>query len=80
MRRAFTGALMDVAACAAFLGCSEKTVRAKVGSHLLPFRRLGSRIVFRRAELEAFLDDLPGVSVDEVKENLALRSGDMVRR
>ena len=79
MRR-FNGALLDVAAAAVFLGCSEKTVRVKVSQHRLPFRRLGSRIVFRRTELEAFLDDLPGVSVDEAHANAFMQSNRTVRR
>jgi len=80
MNRPFTGALLDVAAVAALLGCSEKTVSARVSRHLLPFRRLGSRIVFRRDELEHFLDALPGVTLDEAQANVAMRSGEMVRR
>lgn len=77
MTRPFNGALLDVAAVAVLLGCSEKTVRARVSRHLLPFRRLGSRIVFRRDELQQFLDALPGVSVEEAQANVAMRSGEI---
>jgi excisionase family DNA binding protein len=79
-RRSFRGELLDVRGAAELLGTSEKTIRARVARQLIPFRRLGSRIVFRRHELETFLDDLPGVSIEAARENLAMRPGEAVRR
>jgi hypothetical protein len=80
MRRQFDGQLLlDVRGVALLLGTSERSVRARIGRKLLPYRKLSGRIVFLRSELEAFIADLPGVSVDEAKENLAIRSGGMVR-
>lgn len=52
--------VLDVAACAAFLGTTEIAIRARVRRRQLPFRRFGRRIVFLRAELTAYLAALPG--------------------
>lgn len=70
-----TGILLDVKAAALMLNCSEKAVRTRVSRQLLPFKRLGSRILFRRDELEQFIASLPGVSLQEAKHNIAMRSG-----
>jgi excisionase family DNA binding protein len=79
-RRSFHGALLDVAGAAQFLGCSQKTIRSKVSRHVIPFKRLGSRIVFRRTELEQFVEDLPGVSLEESRENLTAQTSEWVTR
>ena len=73
-RKKIDGALLDVATASAFLGCSERSLRARVARQLVPFRKLDARIVFRRCELEAFLDALPGVSVMEARANSRSRS------
>jgi len=70
-----TGILLDVTAAALMLCCSEKAVRTRVSRHLLPFKRLGSRILFRRDELEQFITSLPGVTLQEAQHNVAVRSG-----
>lgn len=67
--------MVDVKAAALVLGCSEKAIRTRVSRQLLPFKRLGSRILFRRDELEQFLASLPGVSLQEAQHNVAMRSG-----
>ena len=69
------GAILYVSDAASYLGCSQKAIRAKVDRRLLPFRRLGGRVVFVRSELEAFITSLPGTTLAEAKQNLALRSG-----
>ncbi len=69
-RRCIDGELLDVKACAQFLGPSEHTVRARVRRREIPFRRLGGRIVFIRKELELFLSNLEGCSVKEATNNL----------
>lgn len=74
-RRSFNGELLDVSAAATFLGSSEKVVRARVARRLLPFRRFGGRIVFLRKDMEAFIADLPGCTLEEAQQNLAVRSG-----
>ena len=65
-KRTINGALLDVRAAAAFLGVTEKTLRARVARHQVPFRVWGGRVVFVRAELDKFLDQLPGCSLDEI--------------
>lgn len=52
--------VLDVTACAAFLGTTEKAIRARIDRRQLPFRRFGRRIIFFRSELLRYLDALPG--------------------
>ncbi len=73
--RRISGELLDVRAVAEYLGESEKAVRAQISRGMLPHRRLGGRIVCRRAELEAYLEGLPGVSVDEAITATVTRKG-----
>lgn len=74
--RRIDGAVMDVRTAAAFLGGSEKQLRGMVERKLIPFRRWGStRIIFVRAELAAWLTNLPGCTAAEVKANVELRQG-----
>ncbi len=69
-RRRIDGAVMDIVAGAGFLGISDKALRGRVSRRQIPFRRLNGRIVFRTRDLEAWLDALPGVTVEEALENL----------
>lgn len=78
--RRFDGKLLDVRGAAELLGVSQKVIRARVHRHLLPFRRFGGRIVFIRDELDQFIAALPGVTLEEARENLAIRSGHVVMR
>jgi len=66
---------LDVRGAAAFLGTTEKTIRGMISRQLIPYRRLNSRIILVRSELERFLVDLPGVTIDEAKLNLEIRHG-----
>jgi hypothetical protein len=66
-KRTIDGELLDVRAAAALLGVTEKTLRARVSRHQVPFRVWGARVVFVRAELEKFLYELPGYTLDEVR-------------
>jgi hypothetical protein len=72
-RKAINGQLLDIATASQWLGCSEKALRARVSRHLVPFRKLSGRVVFRRAELEQFIEQLPGVTVAQAQANLAAR-------
>ena len=74
------GAILYVSDAASYLNCSQKAIRSKVERQIIPYRRLGGRICFLRTELEQFITDLPGVGLDEARANLALRSGEEVRR
>jgi len=60
---------LDVAGAATFFGLTPKSVCARVARRQLPFRRLGSRILFSRAELIEFLDKLGGCFVAEAIAN-----------
>ena len=66
--------LLDVASAAHLLGCSERSLRARVRRQLVPYRKLDSRVVFRRDELQQFIEDLPGVTLDEARANAFTRS------
>jgi len=73
--RRIDGAVLDVRSGSLFLGWSEKTTRGLVARRLIPCRRLGARIIFIRAELEAWVTDLRGCTMDEARENLRVRLG-----
>lgn len=61
-------AVFNVTRAAAFLGLSEKALRRQVERGRVPFRRLGAKkIIFIEEELRAWLDELPGVTLAEVK-------------
>jgi excisionase family DNA binding protein len=72
--------ILYVTEAAHFLSCSEKAVRQRVARQLIPFRKLGGRVIFLRDELETFLRDLPGIGLAEAKANLVARSGEELRR
>ena len=67
------GTLLGVAEAAAYLGGSERSLRWHVSRGLIPFRRLGGRIVFKRSELETFVDDLPGITLAQARRNAQKR-------
>lgn len=74
------GAILYVSDAASYLNCSQKAIRSKVERQIIPYRRLGGRICFLRSELEEFISTLPGTTLAEARENLALRHGEAVRR
>ncbi len=76
-RRVINGALLDVSAASAFLGVTDKTLRARVSRRQVPFRRWHKRIVFNRRELERFIEKGldGGCSLDEALQNLEARDG-----
>lgn len=74
-RRSLNGKLRDLATQALLLGDTEKGLRAKVSRGLVPYRRLGGRIVFLAEEIEAWLRQLPGVGVEEALTNARARQG-----
>lgn len=76
VRRRFDGALRDVGTQAGEWGITEKALRAQVARGLIPYRRLGGRIVFLRDEVAAFLRQLPGVTTEQALANVAARNGD----
>jgi len=74
--RSFTGAALDVHACASLLGTSTRSIRGLVAKKVIPFRKLGSRIIFLRSEIESWVANLPGCSVEEAQENIQRWEGD----
>jgi excisionase family DNA binding protein len=60
---------------AELLGKKRKAVEKMVERRLLPFRKHGKRIIFNRAELAAFFDKLPGVTLEEAERRVEERVG-----
>lgn len=74
LRRRVHGELaMDVCDAAAFYGCSEKALRSRVARGLIPYKKIGKRILFSREELTEFFKAQPGVSLEEALENVRNR-------
>jgi len=71
--RTINGAVLDVRTGSLFLGWSAKKTYGMVDRRLIPYRRSGGRIVFIKAELEAWLAGLPGVTLAEAVENRSMR-------
>jgi hypothetical protein len=67
------GAALDVRGASVFYGGTEKRTRGYVARRQIPFRRLGGRIIFLRAELEQWLTTLDGCTLDEARTNLEAR-------
>lgn len=78
-RRRFDGATKDIAGLAARMGVTEKALRAQVARGLIPYRRFGGRIIFLADEVDAFLRQLPGVTLDQALANVAARAGEPAR-
>jgi excisionase family DNA binding protein len=64
---------MDYLGAYDLTGYTLPSLRAKVRRRTIPFHRDGSRIIFLRDELEAWLRSLPGCPVDEAIENAKTR-------
>jgi excisionase family DNA binding protein len=65
--------LLDVRAAAQLIGCTEKSLRARVARHVIPYKKLGKRILFPREELLHFINNLPGVTLAEARANQEAR-------
>jgi hypothetical protein len=72
--RRFEGEVLDVAANAAFLGTTCKTVWSLKARKLIPYRKLGGRVIFLRSEMIAWLGSLPGVTLNEALSNMGARN------
>jgi hypothetical protein len=68
------GFMLDIRTGSALCGWSEKQSRAMIGRGLMPHRRLGRRILFVRAELETWLQNLGGVTLEEATANQRTRT------
>ena len=68
-RPSFKGGVLYVEGAAELLNTTQKAIRGRTASNRLPFHRLDGRVIFFRDELERYLDNLPGVTVDEALAN-----------
>jgi Helix-turn-helix domain len=75
--RRFDGAVKDVAGEALELGITQKCLRSQVARGLIPYRRLGGRIVFLADEVREFLRQLPGVTAEQALANVAARRDEL---
>jgi len=68
-RRTLNGALLGVPEAAAYLGGSERWLRRLVAKGLVPLKRNGRNIFFKREWLDEFIDDLPGITPRQARYN-----------
>lgn len=68
------GLLLDLRTFAGLIGDTEKKARGLVARGLVPFRRLGGRIYFVRAEIEQWINELDGCTLAEAKDNREMRA------
>ena len=59
------GRYLDVKGAAGYLSMTEKAVYWAVARRMIPFRRLGRKLVFDAVELDNYMHALAGVNVDE---------------
>jgi excisionase family DNA binding protein len=50
------------------LGRSENAVRRMVERRQIPYRKSGRRVLFLESELRAFIEALPGLSLEDLRE------------
>ena len=58
---------------AALMGRTPHAVYRLVARRQIPFRKHGRRLLFKRSELLAFLDKLPGLSLEEAEHGVGSR-------
>jgi excisionase family DNA binding protein len=58
---------LTIEEAASLIGRTPHAVYRLVARQQLPFRKHGKRLLFKKAELLAFLDALPGVTLDEIQ-------------
>ena len=63
------GALLDVRSASQFLGASERWLRRLLERGIVPCRRIGRNVFFKKNELEEFIDELPGISPRQARFN-----------
>ena len=60
--------LMSVEQAAAMLGRSPHAIYRLVDRQRIPYRKDGRRVLFVESELRAFIDALPGMTLEQVVE------------
>jgi excisionase family DNA binding protein len=59
--------VFSVKQAAEFLGCSQQAIYKMVYRKRLPHRRLGGKVIFLKKEIEQYLNQLPGLTVEEIE-------------
>ena len=72
-RRTVNGLLLGVPEASALIGNSERSLRGLIAAGVIPYRKLGGRVVFRRSELEKWIENLEGVSLKDAEANRKAR-------
>ena len=72
--------LLDFPTGAILLSVTQGSLRGLIARRVVPFKKLGRRVMFQRRDLLAFIEGLHGCSPDEARENLAMRAGEVVVR
>jgi excisionase family DNA binding protein len=69
MRRyALKDRLLDIPETAQVLGRTENAVRRMIKRRQLPFRKSGRRVLVLESELRAFIEALPELSLEDLRE------------
>jgi excisionase family DNA binding protein len=63
-----TERLLNIEDAAALLGRTPHAIYQMVARRQIPFRKSGRRVFFLDRELREFIDDLPGVTLEELRE------------
>ena len=72
-RRTISGLLLGVSEASALIGNSERSLRALIAQGVIPYLKLCGRVVFRRVELEKWIENLAGVSLKDAEANRKAR-------
>lgn len=59
-------AFLTTAEVAELIGRSPAAIRNLVMRQMIPFRKPGGRLLFVRSEVERWVNNAPGVSLDEI--------------
>ena len=60
--------LLGIAEAAEVLGRSENAVRRMVERRQICYRKSGRRVLFLESELKAFIEALPGLPLEDLRE------------
>ena len=60
--------LLGVEEAAEILGRTTHAIYRLVERRRVPFRKDGRRVMFAESELKAFIEALPGISLEELRE------------
>ena len=63
-----TDRLLSIEEGAKVLGKTQRALYRMIARREIPYRKVGRRVFFVESELDAFIKDLPGVSLVEMRE------------